>query len=333
MPFSELSDAFEVLPSATDDLIDLLDRTELGTNGARYRHLDTREKIDELADDPVFLLLRPKGRLLGNLTFCRRDNALYIRYVAMNPLFQGSGKARGKGKSLLRSELCALLDRLAENATLYAYIEPRNARSLVMAETFGFRKRASLVSQTFSRLYPRKLDGLSIHSDWNSVATYFRESFSDHAFYFETHLKKGPFAVWSGPKGVKALARVHEANWEISRFPGKYGGVLRKTIPYIPLLRKLIRPASHRFTVVDSLVVLPGNEAESGRFLEGILHASGTNMLMWWTDSHEKLYRVIRDQTNWGLVHRFSGAAHVDCLIKGKSPGDGPVYVNGGDLI
>ena len=41
---------------------------ELGTNGARYIHLDTKERIKE-ADNPVSYSLNRNGRIIANVTF------------------------------------------------------------------------------------------------------------------------------------------------------------------------------------------------------------------------------------------------------------------------
>ena len=55
----------------SEDLIKLLSNTELGTNGARYVHLDTEVRIKE-ADNPWSFSLERNGRIIGNVTFCVR---------------------------------------------------------------------------------------------------------------------------------------------------------------------------------------------------------------------------------------------------------------------
>ena len=49
-----LSNRYTIRREASPALIDLLTQTTLGTNGARYKHLDTPTRILE-ADNPLFI--------------------------------------------------------------------------------------------------------------------------------------------------------------------------------------------------------------------------------------------------------------------------------------
>jgi hypothetical protein len=72
-----LSSIFKIRKEATPALLELLNNTILGTNGAKYRHLDTTSRILE-ADNPLFLSLERRDKVIGNVTFCQRDNFCYI---------------------------------------------------------------------------------------------------------------------------------------------------------------------------------------------------------------------------------------------------------------
>ena len=50
------SSLIHIRENPTPAIIELLESVTLGTNGAHYRHLDTREKIYE-TDNPLFLTL------------------------------------------------------------------------------------------------------------------------------------------------------------------------------------------------------------------------------------------------------------------------------------
>jgi len=97
--------AFRIYEEATPELIQFLERTILGTNGARYQHLNTAQRIKEL-DNPLHISLIRNEKIIANITFCRRGKNWYIRYFAFDMVFQSTSK---KGKtnrnSLLRAEL------------------------------------------------------------------------------------------------------------------------------------------------------------------------------------------------------------------------------------
>ena len=157
---------FEFNDVITSELVQLLEQTTLGTNGAMYRHLDVTERIYQ-TDAPLSFSLRRNEHLLANITFCKRDFGLYLRYFAFDKRFQSAGKARQTmHKSALKQEIEGVFQRVTcENPgsldMCYAYIDARNARSKWMSEQFGFQTKAKLASQTFSRRYPKKSGRIS----------------------------------------------------------------------------------------------------------------------------------------------------------------------------
>ena len=70
-----LSSRFTIRKEASPALLDLLEKTVLGTNGACYRHLDTRSRILE-ADNPLFVSLERDGKVQGNI-ICLLDSATF----------------------------------------------------------------------------------------------------------------------------------------------------------------------------------------------------------------------------------------------------------------
>ena len=59
--------------TVNDKIIDVLTETTLGTNGARYRHLDTKERIFE-ADNPLFVTIERNVRVWGQVHHALRLN-------------------------------------------------------------------------------------------------------------------------------------------------------------------------------------------------------------------------------------------------------------------
>lgn len=161
-----LSSLFKIRYEASPQLLDLLSKTTLGTNGAKYKHLDTRKRILE-ADDPLYLSLERKGRLIGNITLCRRGSMWYIRYFAFDSIFQTGSKQKstGRSNSFLKREIGSFFDEVFEGAhsvekpdSFYAYIDPKNDRSKWMSTNFGFQTVGHLATQTFSRINPKSSD-------------------------------------------------------------------------------------------------------------------------------------------------------------------------------
>jgi hypothetical protein len=112
-----LSSRFTVRHEATPALLDLLTKTTLGTNGACYRHLDTRTRILE-ADNPVFVSLERDGKVQGNVTFCQRKERWYVRYFAFSGQKQASKNVNrvAKSNSRLKQEIADFYMHFGEYA-------------------------------------------------------------------------------------------------------------------------------------------------------------------------------------------------------------------------
>lgn len=342
----KLHPLFKIRTEVTTGILDLLNRTVLGTNGAKYKHLDTSNRIYE-ADNPLFLSIERHEKTLGNVTFCRRGEHWYIRYFAFQSSMQSSGKENNhsKGNSMLKNELKSffsqVLDDNKENPTvksMYAYIDPKNIKSKWMSENFGFQTIAHLATQSFSRLNPKKSNRLAISTDWNEIAPIVRDFYGENQYYFETHCSKPPFYILRNEENeIIACTRVVFVNWEIVRLPGKLGGFLTKTIPFIPLLRKLIRPKKHQF-LVPEIVWTKNNDATIlTELFESILAEQKLKILLWWTDVQNPLYQEVKDQVNWGLLNKLIGVAPVDVVqLKSTSftdKNENPVFVTAYDMV
>lgn len=341
MPLGSL---FKLRQQPTEEIISLLEQTTLGTNGAKYRHLDTRKRIQE-ADQPLFLTLERNERVLGNVTFCRRGPNWYIRYFAFSSFLQAgeNPKKEHKGSSQLKQQLSAFFSEVLEGESfdhvdrMYAYIEPRNNRSKWMGQTFGFEKVATLSTQSFSRIYPKKTLRLHIAHTWHEIASVVEDTYENHRFYFEEFISKPPYYVLKNDKGeVLAAARITRVNWQIVRLPGKAGKMLTKLIPYIPFLTKLIHPSDHRFLVPDAVYLKENDSKLLEELFSGILFEEKQNVILWWMDQQDPLYLSIRSKVHWGMLHRLVGITPVDVMERrapGVSVGSGPVFVTAFDMV
>ena len=303
---------------------ELLIDTTLGSNGAKYKLLDTSENVDYL-DNPLFLTLERNESLLGNVTFCRRNEHWYIRYFAFNKIQQGLGSVKSRSKkSVIKGELSSFfqktLDEGYENVkplSFYAYIEPNNVKSLWMAESFGFKKIGDKFTQTFSRYSPKEKLKIIDSSDWSIVPDEIKNNFRKMNYFFEEVFFQGEFVYALNENNeMIAFSKVSTANWKIESLPGKFGGVLVRIIPFVPFLNRLIKPDKHTFLIPEAVWV-KGNDTELlSTFFESMLAVNNQNLLIWWVDGKDKLYRVTKNRINWGIVDRLVGNSPVHVVAK-----------------
>lgn len=326
--------------SATPAIIELLESVTLGTNGAHYRHLDTRSRIFE-ADRPLFLTIERNEKILGNVTFCRRDQNWYIRYFAFDNRFQSKGAKKSSGNSLIKREIESFFQKVLdqqEPVSFYAYIDPDNVKSLWMSENFGFETIARIATQSFSRVNPRNSIRIEKLTDWNEVKLIIQSNFGNHLYYFEAQTSKPPFYVLKDDNEIIAFAKTNAATWEIKRLPGKFGGMLTRLIPFIPRLNKIIRPKNHAFIVPEAVWVKNNDPGILEELFEGILFEEKRNLLLWWVDEKDRLYKTIQPKTDWGILHKLIGIslAHVVQRTNSeqkRSINNQPVYTSGFDFI
>ena len=341
----KLSPLFRLREEATPALLELLSSVTLGTNGAHYRHLDTEHRIHE-ADNPLHLSLERRERVMGNVTFCRREKTWYVRYFAFINELQGKGQVKSRGQSgRLKKELQVFFDNvLSEDMpfgdirSFYAYIDPNNEKSLWMSENFGFEKAAEIATQSFSRIRLPKRTAVEKIDDWHLVSAVIRSHFAKDAFYFEDHLKKGPYFVIRDASGtIQACAKITTAKWAIDRLPGKIGGWLPKIIPFIPGLRKIIRPKNHTFLVPEAVFVANDDPKILVQLFEGMLALENQHLILWWVDQKTPLYKTVQKDVRWGLLHQLIGVNKAHLVVKNnsryKQDNSSPVYTCGFDFV
>ena len=343
-----LSSLFKVREKATEPIIELLSDTVLGTNGAKYRHLDTRERLDEL-DSPLFLSMERGERVIGNVTFCRRPIGWYVRYFAFAKMFQSSGKkpSSNRGVNKLKQELDDFFtesltgkSQYGQTDSFYAYIDPNNEKSKWLSESLGFETVGEITTQTFSRVTPKNSNRCIRSTDWEEFKTLFLNQFDRHQHFFVEQLRTGPFySVRTHEGEIVACAKITPANWEIKRLPGKMGGVLVRLIPFVPVLNKLIKPKEHRFVVPEAVYVKENNPKLLDELFQGILFQERSKLIIWWLDPREKLYSSVASKMKWGILHRLIGKNKV-YVVERKPPITSnvsvegqPFYVSGIDCV
>lgn len=343
MKFNSL---FKIREEVTEEILELLNETTLGTNGAMYRHLDTSTRIKEI-DTPLFLTMERNGKVLGNVTFCQRGEHWYIRYFAFRSFLQRGKKSKlnDKGNSILKQELTKFFDQVFEGSSerkpiqsMYAYIDPNNDRSKWMSQNFGFKTIAQLSTQTFSRISPKKSNRIVELNNWEEVKSIVEENFSDYQYYFDVHCSKPPYFGIKDEKGeLLAFARFTTVNWEIVRMPGIMGGILTKLIPFIPFLNRIIRPKNHQFLVPEIVWCKNKDEKLLNELFEGVLALKNQHLILWWVDQKDSFYRAIQSKIKWGILHKLIGTTPVDVVQRTQSTAANesttPVFVNAIDMV
>jgi hypothetical protein len=329
---------FEQAEHIHSDLVALFEQTVLGTNGAKYKHLDVAQSVAH-TDNPLSFSLRRRAQLIANITFCKRPFGLYLRYFAFDKRFQSKGKARMNPKSQIKQEIENVFKDITarypgSQAYCYAYIDAKNVRSKWMSETFGFQTKAYLNTQTFSRVFPKAAANLRKEKIEGQVFQTIESHYSHYSAYFTHFFENGTVYTLCDDKGERlAFAQFHQVRWEIQRLPGKLGGLQVKLLPYIPFLRQLIQPKEHTFLVPDVVCNPSGNIADVSRLFEAVLAQEKLNTMLWWNDTRDLLYQKAQQTFKWGLLHQIIGVAKVDVVVRGDFEPKEPVFIAAFDMV
>jgi hypothetical protein len=329
---------FEQTDHISPDLIRLFENTVLGTNGAKYKHLDVAQSVAH-TDHPLSFSLRRREQLIANITFCKRPFGLYLRYFAFDKRFQSKGKARMNPKSQIKQEIENVFkDITASNPGsqdyCYAYIDAKNVRSKWMSETFGFQTKAYLATQSFSRVFPKAAANLREETISDQVYQIIESNYSHYSAYFTHFFEKGTVHTLFDAKGKRlAFAQFHKVRWEIQRLPGKLGGLQVKLLPYIPFINKLIQPKEHTFLVPEIVCNPSGDIKDVERLFEAVLAKEKLHSMLWWNDTRDQLYRKTTKQFRWGLLHQIIGVAKVDVVVRGNYEPKEPIFIAAFDMV
>ncbi len=318
----EMHPIFKFRTKATEEIISLLESVTLGTDGAHYRHLDTRERIQE-ADNPLFLSMERHTKVLGNVTFCRREKNWYVRYFAFDSAMQAQGAKKSSSNGFLKKKLNAFFDhqlKSGEVDSFYAYIDPRNVKSLWMSENFSFETIGKIATQTFSSVKKPKEGRVKMDQNPKEIPPEVQAHFQPHQFFFKDQLKKGNhFSIHDENGELIAFAKTTSAHWEIKRLPGKFGGTLVKILPYIPFLSRLIKPKNHSFLAPEAVFIKDNNPQLLTELFRGILAHTNERVIIWWVDEKDELYTSIQSKINWGLLNKIIGVNQVNLIERSHS--------------
>ena len=340
------SSLFKLRKEPSKEVVELLGNTTLGSNGALYQHLNTEERINNL-DDPLHLTLQRHEKVLGNVTFCRRNGQWYIRYFAFQSLLQSGGKKRSKasGKSKIKENLKRFFEDTLMNgfegenvSEFYAYVDPQNVKSLWLTEELGFSTIREIELRTFSRVSPKKHLNILKSNDWDLVPNSILDKLQAKAYFFLNQFKKGKFYIHRNEaQEIVCFAKITKADWKIHRLPGKLGGFLKKVIPFIPGVNRIIRPKKHSFIVPEAVYIKNNDPKLLTEFFSSILAIENRNLILWWADPKEEIYSAVSNKMKWGILNSLVGVNRVNVISKTttnkKSNPKQTFHISGEDMV
>lgn len=318
----------------------LLLKTTLGTQGAKYQHLNTKERI-QMLENPLFLSIERNKKTIANITFCRRAKKYYIRFFAFEALFQGSTKYKSQVKKRRNQfvvEITQMMNRWLKTGgcdQLYAYIDSKNIRSMNMAHQFGFSHQGTLITHAFSRLRPklnRKIIPLSID---HPAVIHVKNIHAQHTFYFDQEYTTLNYVGLQRNGEIIGVVRVLPVSWKIIQLPGRFGKWQVKLLPYIPFLKDYINPKQHDFLAIDQLWVSDYTNKVTEELLEGVLAMYQHKVALWWADEQDPFRQIIDSKIKWGFFDRIIRKSKVHVMVKSQENGgfDKPFYVCAYDLV
>jgi hypothetical protein len=203
-----------------------------------------------------------------------------------------------------------------------------------MSETFGFKTKAKLATQSFSRIWPKKEPNLKEEAMNQELFAYIDKQYAHYAAYFTHFFENGTVHAIFNQQGERlAFAQFHKVRWEIQRLPGKLGGLQVRLLPYIPFLNKLIQPKEHTFLVPDVVCNPSGDIKDVQRLFEAVLAKEKLHTLLWWNDTRDTLYQKAQTEFSWGLLNKVIGVAEVDVVVRGEFEPKTPVFIAAFDMV
>ena len=346
-------------------ILDLLNKTVLGTPGKlRYRHVQTILN-DEKISDITFIQINKRERVLGTAGFIERNitfnstplKALYVRYLSVYNPFKKQNRTRSniskqKKPNVLRSNIENIFRKELQKPFLkadkkglyYAYVEADNSLSKELCESFGFKETRVINTFLFSRFFPKNHNQVvALEKDnHESFSGSLRHFYNDHNFVFSDSLEDfGTCYVFKQNGEEIAGIRAIPVHWEIVEMPGWKGFMMLKVLPKIPFFKRLFKPDRLKFLAFDSLWYKPGHANKTQNLMEHACSDLGYFMGMIWQDEKSSVAKSLVTKNKLGLLHNINGAVKANLMVRDIdiSPEDfsdlknKPAFVSAVDMV
>jgi len=296
----------------TDEIVQFLENTAVGTKDNLYRHYGIREFVAHTPRTEFYLMRDHAKELLAMVAFCRRDfiwdppyEGAYVRYFAASPKI--------RGKKLIRRFSQEFFNWVRKTqvtpAVFYGTIEGRNEASRGVAAPLGFEPITPVVISGFSRFFPEKKGDVRPVSDeeWKELLPKLDALYSEHAFWGHDYLNlHNNYFVLKKDGKIVCGAQVHTAHWVVEKAAGFLGKYVFPILPYVPIIRKVFNPKAFRFLNFEGIYCEKGYEAELANLFESVLNIKKYYSAMFWFDERDPLYQFLNRQKNMGLLSKFA---------------------------
>ncbi len=322
-------------PSPSAQVRHILAHNVIGTPGLSmcYQHTQVARKIEGIAD-PYFISLKRGDQTVGTCCFCFRSvstagnwiPAFYIRYFAFLDQFKRRPREQrvGQRTSALRQEIAMLLEtdtwaRSSGGYFHYAYVDPRNVRSVRLCYAFGFeqvRRYSTFIFTRFtlrSDIRPESLHGHDALADMKQRLACFYADYT--MFSTENLFRDGQYFVLRNSKGeVVAGVQATPDCWQVRSLPGRYGKFLLSVVSHLPLLNRVM---GHRYTflALEGIYHADGCEADLQRLIEALLAKYRVHSAITVADKDSALSRTLKT-LDLGVVQKIMKNAGGDVICK-----------------
>ncbi|CAG5086350.1 GNAT family N-acetyltransferase [Parvicella tangerina] len=294
---------YKLLTTPTADIRGLLANTVYGTKGGlRLKHKDTVWKLDELID-PDFHALYDAGNLVGVVVYSKRRakfggsemNCMYIRYFSVSPDYQGLGVA----KYLTEVAVKNYRKTLQEPTVVYAFIEAKNTRSVAVGDYFDPLSLGYFSPIYFSRFFPKKIEFTC--NDKKVFHEYYPDKKLLNFEYARPSDKNASYCSLLLDNRYAAV-RYYPVSWEVLDYPSN-NWLMKKLLPNIPVIRKLVEGKELNFIAVDALSW--DSDELLLKVFEQILAENKLNKLFVFADLKDERFKALRDSKSLGFMSKI----------------------------
>ena len=296
-----------------DHAIDFWKRISWGAEGAVYQNLLVEEHIPHI-EEPSLLAIETDEQIKATAVFSHVKvhsglhlyDCHYIRYFATDPAVRGQGLTKQYGHQIMS----LVKEQFAGQAVYFALVERGNKASFKSVQRAGYEHTATIKTIGFSRIFPKRSSRIHLCQS-SKERSYVLQKL--HSFYRQHSLVQfnpiflhNQYFVLKDQEGkIIAGCQYHRCHWRVNKMPGTTGKLLVKTLPYLPLLRRLFNPRSFRFLAFEAIFVEKGAETALEELFEGILQLEKLNTAMYWLDARDPLYQAWTTGFSLGLIHPF----------------------------
>jgi len=313
---------FKILYSsfATEDVINILEKTFYGTHGLSYRHRNVRERANK-ATSPHFFILYKGDYPIG--AFCLSERILinkgypekgyYGRYLSILPEYGGKGMG-----TLLKEKAYEYIRKSEPRSFIvYSYIEEANKYSLNLSRKQGNKPAGFYEVLSFSRFNPKIFSGFSRleKERTDELKKLFKEYYSDHQLVVLDYIGQDNNYFVIRKKGeIIAGVQAVPAHWQFKAMPGLSGFVAQNILPFIPRLSKIFNAKNYHFIAFDSVYVKKGFEELIPLLFESVLAAFNCHSGMYYGDPDSPLTKSFKS-SNRGFLSKIESEIHPMIMV------------------